>query len=374
MVNLFQARQKYERQRNSKLLKSIVDWTVALYLVVPGAIIGYFLYKDFANTVENLWVTHVPLIIWIILLLFVTRMPPIRSYLQHADRLFLIQNQKQLILLKQAGFLWTFAKHLGKIIVCVALLSPIFFKVHHLVLLDLLMILLYLFTASFCNTFVKLRIQSKWLQFSISFVAWLVTILLFLYVPTFMSILICLILIIVCINYYQRHYVLNMKHFEQLVELDQVECYKWQSIIFNNAPELRSQYAPKIKKPQLLWKNSQRMFRKSDYFIEELICKTMLRNAQYKWGYLRFVFTGIGLILVVPGWAKFILLAILFFTLRTLMRSIIHQTFEHKIWSVFQVSLDQRQRAITRLIKGFVDVPILLIFFMLIIYMVLSFL
>lgn len=374
MANLFQARRKYERQHNTKLLKSVVDWTVALYLVVPGAIIGFFLYKDFSTSVQTLWVANVPLIIWIILLLFVTRLPTIRSYLQHADRLFLIQNYKQMMLLKQAGFLWTLAKHLGKMIVFLGLLSPIFFKVHHLVLLDLLMILLYLFTASFFNFFIQLQIQSKWQKFCISLVVWLATISLFLYVPTVMTTLLCLILIIVCMNYYQRHYVLSMKHFEQLAELDQAECYKWQSTIFNTAPELRSQYAPKIKKPQLLWKSSQRMFRQSDYFIEELICKTMLRNVQYKWGYLRFLFSGIGLILAVPGWAKFVLLALLFFTLRFLMRSIIQQTFEHKIWTIFQVSEDQMQRAITRLIKGFVDFPMLSIFIMLVIYMVQSFL
>lgn len=370
MANIFQIRRKNERQNNIKLLKSVVDWTVALYIVLPGAIIGFLLYKDFATYVQSLWVAQVPLIIWIILLFFVTRMPTIRSYLQQADRLFLIQNHKQMVQLKQSGFIWTIAKHLCKIIVFLGLLSPIFFKVHHLVLIDLLIVLLLLFSASFCNALVHLRIQSKWQQFCISVVVWIVSITLFLYVPTVATALICVILILSTFNYYQRHYVLSMKHFEQLVELDHAECYKWQSTIFNTAPELRSQLAPKIKKPQFLWKNSQRMFRRSDYFIEELVCKTMLRNSQYKWGYLRFVFTGIGLILVVPGWAKFILLALLFFTLRTLMRSIIQQTLEHKIWTIFQVSENQMQRAITRLTQGFVNIPMLSIFIILVIYMI----
>lgn len=371
MTNLFLERKKYERQHNIKLLKSVVDWTVALYIVIPGAIIGFFLFKDFATSVQTLWVAHIPLIIWIILLLFVTRMPAFRSYLQHADRLFLIQNHKQMVQLKQAGFIWTLAKHLGKMIVFLGLLSPIFFKVHHLVLLDLLIILLYLFTASFCNAVIHLWMQSKWHQFCISLVVWIASISLFLYVPAGMTTFLCSILIIVCINYYQRHYILSMKHFEQQVELDQAEFYKWQSMIFNTAPELRSQFVPKMKKPQLLWKHSQRMFRQSDYFIEELICKTMLRNAQYKWGYLRFLFFGIGLILAVPGWAKFVLLALLFFTLRGLVRSIIQQTFEHKIWTIFHLSDDQIHRAMTRLSHGFVNIPMLSIFILLVIYMVL---
>lgn len=369
MTNLVQVRRKLERQKNIKLLASIVDWTVALYMVLPGVIIGFFLYKDFATHVQTLWVAHVPLIMWIVLLFFVTRMPTIRTYLQRADRLFLIQDSKQMIQLKQAGFTWTLTKHLCRIVVYLALLAPIFIKVHHLTIPDFLLYLLLLFTTSFGNALVHLRIQSKWLQLCLSVVIWITGIALFLYAPPVGTVLICTILVIFNLMYYQRHYVLDMKHYEQLVELDQGEFYKWQSTIFKTAPELRSQLAPKMKIPRILWKNSQRMFSHADYFIEELVCKTMLRNSQYKWGYLRFLLTGLGLILVVPGWAKFVLLALLFVALRTYMRSIMQETFEHKIWAIFQVAEEQKQRAIAKLIKGFVDLPLLFICIMLVIYM-----
>lgn len=368
MTSLAQARRKLERQKNIKLLASIVDWTVALYIVIPGAIIGFFLYKDFATHVQTLWVAQVPLTIWIVLLFFATRMPTIRTYLQRADRLFLIQDSGQMIQLKQAGFTWSLTKHLCRMIICLALLAPIFIHVHHLTILDFFMYLLLLFTASFGNALVHLRIQSKWLQFCMSVVVWLAGIALFLYVPTVGTALICTILVIFSLMYYQRHYVLDIKHFEQLMELDQVEFYKWQSAIFNMAPELRSQLAPKTKKPRLLWKNSQRMFSRSDYFVEEFVCKSILRNSQYRWGYLRFLLTGLGLILAVPTWTKFVLLALLFVAIRTYMQSIVQQTFEHKIWTIFQVSEEQMQRARVRLTKGFVDFPMLFVFVILVVY------
>ncbi|KOS68154.1 hypothetical protein AEA09_06020 [Lysinibacillus contaminans] len=369
MVNLFQTRRKLERQNNVKLLASIVDWTIALYMILPGAIIGFFLYKDFVTDVETLWVAQVPLVIWMVLLFFITSMPTIRTYLQRADRLFLIQDSRQMTQLKRAGFTWTLTKHLCRIVFFLALLVPIFIKVHHLTTLDLLIYLLLFFTASFCKNLVHLRIQIKWQQFCISFVVWVAGIALFLYVSPVVIALICMVLCIVNYMYYERHFVQSMKHFDQLVELDQVEFYKWQSTIFNTAPELRSMLAPKMKKPRFLWTNSKRMFSHSDYFIEELLCKTMLRQSQYKWGYLRLLFTGIGFIIVVPVWVKFVLLILLFFGLRTYMKSILQQTFEHKVWTIFQVSEEQMQRARTRLLKGFVDFPILIVFVMVVVYL-----
>ena len=369
MVNLYQARRKLERQNNIKLLASIVDWTIALYMILPGAIISFFLYKDFVTDVQTLWVAKVPLVIWILLLFFVTSMPTIRTYLQRADRLFLIQDSQQMIQLKRAGFSWTLLKHVGRIAAFLTLLGPIFIKVHHLTTIDLLIYLLLLFTASFCKALVHLRIQTKWQQFCISFVIWAAGMALFFYGSSIVIALICMILCIVSHMYYKRNFVQSMKHFDQLVELDQVEFYKWQSTIFNTAPELRSMIAPKIKKPRFLWTNSKRMFRRSDYFIEELLCITMLRQSQYKWGYLRFLFTGIGLMIVVPVWAKFVLLFLLFFGLRTYMKSILQQILEHKVWTIFQVSEEQIQRARVRLLKGLVDFPILMVFVMVVIYL-----
>lgn len=351
MTSLFQARRKLERRHNIKLLASLIDWTVALYLVIPTAIISFFLYKDFAIHVQTLWVAQVPLVIIILLLFFVTRLSNIRTYLQRADRLFLIQNRQQMIRLKRAGLYWTVAKHICLLSILLALLTPIFIKVHHLTFLDILFYLLLLFTISFTNALLQLHIQHKWQQLLAQIVVWLIGTLLFLYTPSAITALICTCLLIYTFLLYERHFVRSIQHFEQQVELDQVAFYRWHSTIFQIAPELRSQLSPKIKKPRFLWKNSKRLFTRSDYCIEELICKTMLRHKQYKWGYLRFLWVGIGLILVVPTWAKFVLVAMLFFTLRTYMQSIVHQTFEHTIWTIFQVTNEQIQLARTRLIN-----------------------
>ncbi|KOS62137.1 ABC transporter permease [Lysinibacillus agricola] len=370
MTNIVQQRRKLERSHNFKLLASVIDWTVALYVVVPTLVIGFFLYKDFLLTISTSWVVHIPLAFLIVLLFFITRIETIRTYLQRADRLFLIQNRKQMIRLKRAGLYRSLSKHLILLGSGLALLAPIFIIVHHVTVLELLSLLLLLFTTNFVKVLLQLKLR-KWQQLVCNIFMCILGTVCFLYVPVIITSLIYLILLVYCTSYYDKHFIYNTKYFDQQVELDQAAFYKWQSLLFQIAPELRSQLVPTLKKPRLLWKNSKRMFRRSDYFIEELICKTMLRQKQYRLGYLRFLLSGIGLIIIVPAWAKMIMLGILYFTLRSMMQSVIQQILEHKIWSIFQVSNEQIHAASRRLLKGFVDLPLLIVLIILIIILVL---
>ncbi|MFC9538861.1 ABC transporter permease [Lysinibacillus sp. NPDC056959] len=369
MTNILQHRRKLERSQNVKILASVIDWTVALYVVVPALVIGFFLYKDFILNISTSWIVHIPLVLFIVLLFIITRIGTIRTYLQRADRLFLIQNRKQMIRLKRAGLHWTLSKHLILLGTGLALLAPIFIIVHHITILELLSLLLLLFTTNFMKLLFQLKLR-KWQQLISNIFMCILGTVCFLYVPIIITSLIYLILLVYCTSYYNKHYVFSTKFFDQQVELDQVAFYKWQSLLFQIAPELRSQLVPKLKKPRLLWKNSKRMFRRSDYLIEELVCKTMLRQKQYLFGYLRFLLSGIGLIIIVPIWAKMIMLGILYFTLRSLMQSIIQQILEHKIWSIFQVSNEQIHVASRRLLRGFVDLPLLCILIIFIIIFV----
>ncbi|MFE3576444.1 ABC transporter permease [Lysinibacillus sp. NPDC059133] len=369
MTNIVQQRRKLERSHNFKLLASIVDWTVALYVVVPAIVIGFFLYKDFILNISTSWVIHIPLVFIIVLLFLITRIETIRTYLQRADHLFLIQNRKQMVRLKQAGLYWSLSMHLILLGSGLALLAPIFIIVYHVTVLELLSLLLLLFTTNFMKVVLQLKLR-KWQQLVSNIFMCILGTICFLYVPTIITSLIYLILLVYCTSFYNKHYVYITKFFDQQVELDQAAFYKWQSLLFQIAPELRSQLVPTLKKPRLLWKNSKRMFRRSDYFIEELVCKTMLRQKQYRLGYLRFLLSGIGLIIIVPAWAKMIILGILYFTLRSMMQSVIQQILEHKIWSIFQVSNEQFQTANKRLLKGFVDLPLLCVLIIFIISLV----
>lgn len=369
MTNIVQHRRKLERSQNVKILASVIDWTVALYVVAPALVIGFFLYKDFIITISTSWIVHIPLVLFIVLLFIITRIGTIRTYLQRADRLFLIQNRKQMIRLKRAGLYWTLSKHLILLGSCLTLLAPIFIIVHHVTVLELFSLLLLLFATNFMKLLLQLKLR-KWQQLVSTIFMCILGTVCFLYVHIIITSLIYLILLAYCTSYYNKHYVYSTKFFDQQVELDQAAFYKWQSLLFQIAPELRSQLVPKLKKPRLLWKNSKRMFRRSDYFIEELVCKTMLRQKQYRLGYLRFLLSGIGLIIIVPAWAKIIMLGILYFTLRSMMQSVIQQILEHKIWSILQVSNEQIHAASRRLLKGFVDLPLLCILIIFIISLV----
>ena len=359
MTSLFHQRRALERRHNVKLLRSIVDWTVAIYLLVPTIIVGFFLYKDFATHVQTLWVAQLPFIVYIILLFFITRIETIRTYLQPADRLFLIQRENKLIQLKRSGLYWTLLKHLTILVMFLSLLAPIFLKVFHVSVTSYFLLLLLLLTFNYCHAVICLRLHQKWQQLLCTFVVRFIGILLFSYAAHVVIAISCVIAFIVSTKFYTFHYIQSTKHFIQQVERDEAVFYKWQRILFQISPELNSQIVPQMKKPRLFWRNSKRMFRRSDFFLEELVCKTIWRQKQYCIGYLRLLTMAFGLMMIVPVWAKFVVLVMLYFILKSLMQSIIQQILEHKIWTIFQASKMQIHLATLRLIRGFVHFPLL---------------
>lgn len=84
-------------QFNFKLIKSITDWTVLLYLIVPSTIIGFFLYRDIAQSFQVLELQPIPLLLLLFGLSFFLVKPSLRLYIYDADMLFFKQQGKKFI-------------------------------------------------------------------------------------------------------------------------------------------------------------------------------------------------------------------------------------------------------------------------------------
>ncbi|MEG0259704.1 MAG: ABC transporter permease [Lysinibacillus sp.] len=368
MPNLFKERFLLEWQRNKKLFASIFDWTVTVYIAIPALIISFFLYKDYALHVESLWIADLHLAIILLALFVFTSKLTIRTYLQRADRLFLVQQQNIMRSLKQAGLYCSLTKQLLLFCVFLSFLLPLFIKVHHFTILDVMSLWALLFVVSFSSALLKYRIKKTWLHFTLQLCISLLSIYLFFYIPKIVLLVICASLYTFCLRSYNKHFIQQMKHFDEQVEQDQEVSYKWQRTVFQVAPELRSQLTPKMKKPRFLLKNSKHLVKRSDYFVEELVCKTMLRNSHYKWGFLRFYSVGIGLTPLLPLWGKLIVVTMLYFALRSYMQSVLQEITKHKVWTIFQVNQATIQVANKRLMKWFVQYPLLIVFIIIIFF------
>lgn len=86
-------------QFNFKLFKSITDWTVLLYLVVPSVIISFFLYRDIAGNFQVMEIQPISLLLLFFGISFFLVKPSLRLFIYDADLLFYKQQGKKFFIL-----------------------------------------------------------------------------------------------------------------------------------------------------------------------------------------------------------------------------------------------------------------------------------
>lgn len=104
---LFFRRLVSEFQYQRRVLKTIVDWSIMLYLAIPAAIIIPFVYADVWRNIHIYWNAQIPFSIVLLLLLILSGYGTLRTGLLDADLLFLIQRRKAIRQLKCDSFIYS---------------------------------------------------------------------------------------------------------------------------------------------------------------------------------------------------------------------------------------------------------------------------
>jgi len=73
------------------VLKSIFDWTIILYLVVPAVIIFSFIYRSWWIEMQP-WIEDIPLFLLFFGLYTLSWFGNIRTYIEEADTIFLLKH------------------------------------------------------------------------------------------------------------------------------------------------------------------------------------------------------------------------------------------------------------------------------------------
>lgn len=106
MKQQFYKRLRYEWQRKWKSIRSVTDWTVALYIIIPAVIFSGIYYR-------SLWTRELTVeepayfLIGLFVFFFATYSRGMRSFFEQADSLFLIQHPVHMQKLIKCGMLYT---------------------------------------------------------------------------------------------------------------------------------------------------------------------------------------------------------------------------------------------------------------------------
>lgn len=129
--SLFWSRLKSHLAYQRSNISSVVDWTIALYIIIPGLLLGIGLYREFVTGPLPAWVQFIPLqgAAVVVLLLFSGR---IMLFLEEADVLFLRQHPAWIKGVMVRGMIYSHLVTALRGLLLTALLLPVLIQAYGL--------------------------------------------------------------------------------------------------------------------------------------------------------------------------------------------------------------------------------------------------
>jgi len=320
----FYKRLRHELRRKWKSIRSITDWTVALYIIIPALIFMGIYYR-------SLWIEELSMgeTVYFGLGLFafyvIAYSRGVRSFFEQADSLFLISYPAHMQKLMQYGMTYTFIRITITNVVVVVAMLPVLMKSIGVTKIQVVLFWLFFtvfrFLLSLLTRFIHVRVGKRWLlwiiknvMFSISLTFFGVSLFL-IYKNPFYSILsigLAVFLIIVLIK--EK---LNYKNcFFKEVEKEKEESMRWTSGIMQVGGHT-AKPSSSNKKPWMFPRSKKFLGKKKESRIVESFLKEFFRTSSARIFYIQILCISTVSIIMSPRWIAAIILA---FTLVAISR------------------------------------------------------
>lgn len=338
-------------QFNFKLIKSITDWTVLLYLVVPSLIIGFFLYRDIAGNFQVFELQPIPLSLLFFGLSFFLVKPSLRLFIYDADLLFYKQQERKIHHIKLWGYSYSFLLYNFVLVILLLLASPF-------ILFPFWEVLFALNIISVLHICIQYRYQ-KW------FTKW--PLLLIVHTLIVLSLILPLwgfSVLLVVVHLRLLNIVLSNRYWTIETRWEYEAFYSWMKRIYQFSLEMRYYMPTKTKQPLILLAKKKVL---STHRIDNLIYKTLLRKLNYLKSPVQLVVISIILLIVLPLWAKAIVLIFSFIGLNVALSSIFNEIKQAPFFQLMSVQENEWFQAKNRIKYRFftpIGVVMILLFIM----------
>ncbi|MDA7027289.1 ABC transporter permease [Bacillus sp. CLL-7-23] len=330
---LFLTRLKADYRYQLRVLGSVIDWTIALYLILPVIAIGGYQYFSLLNgsvLSTGVWFSKLILLIPSIFTLFGS----IRTLLMEADQLYLLQKKTLIVEIKRCGAIYCLLIQICKWLVLLALFIPILVKLFPFNLFDCITIFFFYFSVNLFIIAVKrrcvVRNTKKFGQIlAIFFGACAVV----LSTSVYFILIVGLLLATTAVKIYFD----SLSHlfvFYQEVENEMKHKLRFVNLILllnqdGSVPKLKRK--TRAKKPRLLFTKSQKLFktRTIQNGYREVFFKVFLRHDDYKGQLFRIIGGFTALIILGPIWMKLMALLLFAYVYHHLISIQFDQVMEH---------------------------------------------
>jgi ABC-2 type transport system permease protein len=335
---LFKKRLVKEWKSQWKVIRSVLDWTIAVYLAIPAIIAVVVIYTSAWKNDHQYWSEGIPFFVLLLIILLLLLLGNFRTYLEEADLIFLLQRKQLLYQLKLYGFLYSaFQAIVGVVFLFIAIL-PILFTIYKFSIVETMMLFIAVSAFHFlCLTLKKIirRRLYKWLVFPLCFI---LTFLLILFANPVVYGIVSIIGISYLIYYHITQLTKQNHWFLKEIEIEGEERRRYTELILNLSMEVEKDTTKQRRKP-LLFRQSGRIFRKrnNENGLLELYLKAFLRKKSYVFTYYQLLAVTCTAIILLPLWIKWIVFICFIFFISSWLHSLYAKMIKSPFFSIVPV-------------------------------------
>ncbi|MGR6541789.1 ABC transporter permease [Paenibacillus tundrae] len=139
-LRLYRRRHKEHLREQWKNLKLVIDWTVWLYLLIPGLLYLIGWYVSLWSKPLPLWASNTPLTLLTLIIEIVMLTGGVLLFVEEADVLFLKSQKRWMQTLMRQGMYRACTLHIGKMLIVTALTAPLWYRVYDMSVAEILLL------------------------------------------------------------------------------------------------------------------------------------------------------------------------------------------------------------------------------------------
>lgn len=301
-----------------RIVGTVLDWTVILYILIPGLIFLGIQYVSWWQDIP-VWLNSIPLLFLFFIFCFFSMTGTIKTFVEQADSIFLIKKSFVFIRMKQYGYFLTILTGWLKISLMLIIVLPFFVKHYHMSGLSILTMTVYLFgqyVLFLLLNYYRKVIEERWKLWLVNILMYSIfglihlTIFRMVEIGMYMGIILLSTLSFAVGLFFSIKSLGSLKFMEYDLKTSKEQSAKSTNFILTLSSDVEKPIIIKRNKP-LFFGKSKRIFKqrsKRNGFCE-LFIKVFIRNFAYWGNFLRIISVFLVAILLIPPlWIKISLL------------------------------------------------------------------
>ncbi|WP_421380666.1 ABC transporter permease [Bacillus salacetis] len=294
----------FKRFRNNFLfqynvIKSVADWTVMLYIIIPTVVIGGMIYRSWWIEIPE-WAVSIPFELFFLIPFLYILTGYFRTYILGADQVFLVKHYKVFLGLKKWGVSSTYGMTLILTAGIGVLIAPFWLQHYNTGLFVLLIYLLFLLSSKWSHMAIKgklARLQKGWRRTLLFYLTIIVQLQLwgaayqFIYHRQYIILAAEIIVLMTASFVMNRRRIHSKNSIQRDLRIEGDLKVKWISLIFMFSYQVEKELVSSERTRPRLFSKSQVVFKRRTPFFGylELFTKALIRNFTYSTTYFQSI-------------------------------------------------------------------------------------